>query len=113
MNDHDIYQDLMRCFQKNGDSVYVVTCAEKRKGLQTELYESCGCRILRVKIGNQSGCSLIEKGISTLLIENQFKKAIKKYFNGVKFNLVLYATPPITIAIIPIPDIIYISFSPA
>ncbi len=55
-------------------------------------------QVLRVKTGNITKSGLIEKGIATLLIGSQFKKAINKYFYGVKFDLVLYSTPPITIA---------------
>lgn len=39
---------------------------------------------------------MIEKGISTLMIEGQFLRAIKKHFNDVTFDLVIYSTPPIT-----------------
>lgn len=97
INDHDIYQDLMRCFVEHGHEVYVVTGAEKRKGLETSLYKSCGCNILRVQVGNQSECSLIEKGISTVLLQRYYWKAINKHLIGINFDLILYATPPITL----------------
>lgn len=97
VNEHDIYQDLMRFFSSHGHSVYIVTGAEARKGLKTELYRSCGCNILRVKVGNQSDVSLIEKGISTVLLKSFYMKAIKKYLKGIHFDLILYATPPITL----------------
>ena len=53
--------------------------------------------ILRLRIGNTQKTSIIEKGISTVMIEPIFKKAIKGYFSDVKFDLVLYSTPPITL----------------
>jgi hypothetical protein len=31
-----------------------------------------------------------------LLISSVFNSAIKKYFGGIRFELILYATPPIT-----------------
>lgn len=40
--------------------------------------------------------SLISKGINTLLIGQKFKKIIKKHFSDSSFDLILYATPPIT-----------------
>lgn len=43
-------------------------------------------------------CSLLEKGISMLLLEHQFIGAIKKYFKDDEFDLVIYNTPPITLA---------------
>lgn len=39
----------------------------------------------------------MEKGISTVLIESEYKKAIKKRFSNVKLDLILYSTPPITL----------------
>lgn len=97
LNDHDIYQDLMRQFIKNGHNVYVVTPAERRLGLPTSVIECDGGKILRAKVGNQSECSLIEKGISTLTIKRDYAKAIKREFADIHFDLILYATPPITL----------------
>ena len=51
---------------------------------------------LGVKTLNIQKTNVVEKGIGTLLIESQYKSAIKKYLKGVKFDLVLYSTPPIT-----------------
>ena len=39
---------------------------------------------------------MIEKGISTLSVEQIYIKGIKKHFSAVKFDLVIYSTPPIT-----------------
>jgi len=94
---HSIYPDLLRAFRDAGHTVYAVSPYEKRVGLPTELREEGGAFILHVRIGNITKCGLIEKGISTLMIEGQYKAAIKKHFRGVKFDLVLYSTPPITL----------------
>lgn len=40
---------------------------------------------------------MIERGISTLTTETKFVREIKKHFADVKFDLVLYSTPPITL----------------
>jgi glycosyltransferase involved in cell wall biosynthesis len=47
---------------------------------------------------NITQANIIEKGLSTILIEYLFLRAIKKYFSEVHFDLVLYSTPPITFA---------------
>src|SRR5690625_2054898 len=39
---------------------------------------------------------MIEKGISTINIESQYLKAVKSHFAQVKFDMVMYSTPPIT-----------------
>lgn len=91
-----IYPDLLREFRKRGDDVYIVGSYEKRVNKNTELVNEDGVNFLHVKIGNITKCGIIEKGISMLRLETLYKKAIKKYFKGVKFDLILYTTPPIT-----------------
>lgn len=97
INEHDLYQDLIREFTNHGHSVYLVTPCERKYNKSTTPIESHGCNILRVKVGNQSGCSFIEKGISTVLIARDYKKAIYSYFKDIVFDLILYSTPPITL----------------
>lgn len=93
-----LYPDLLRTFVNNGAEVYAVCANERRNRQNTKLTVEEKVNILRVKIGNITKVNIIEKGISTILIEAQFKKAIKKYFNNVKFDLIIYTTPPITFA---------------
>ncbi|MBE6557721.1 MAG: glycosyltransferase family 4 protein [Ruminococcaceae bacterium] len=94
---YSLYPDLLRQFRAHGHTVYVVSQREKNTGLPTELKDDHGAHMLYVRIGNLTGCGRIEKGVTTLQIEGQYKKAIKKYFPGVHFDLVLYSTPPITL----------------
>lgn len=95
---HEIYTDLLRCFRDNGHNVYAVSPYERRTGKETSFTEESGIHVLRVRIGNITKCRIWEKGISTLLIETQYIRAIKKYLSDVKFDLVMYSTPPITFA---------------
>jgi len=93
-----IYADLMREFVKNGHEVYIVSPFERRHGMPTQMIEDMkGVHILKVKTGNIQKTNLIEKGISTLLMEYQVQNGIRKYLKNVRFDLVLYSTPPITI----------------
>lgn len=92
----NIYTDLMQEFYENGDTVYVVCQRERRSGKPTEFKIENGIHVLRVRTGNVTKTNIIEKGISTILLERQFIKAIRKFLNDVKFDLVLYSTPPIT-----------------
>lgn len=94
----DIYSDLMNCFVKHGHRVYIVTPYERRMGRGTSCYEVDGATFLAVKTLNIQRTSLIEKGVGTLMIGRQYKQAIKKYWSDVKFDLVTYSTPPITLA---------------
>ena len=95
-NEHNIYCDLLREFIKDGHDVYCISPIEKKKGGETHFEENG--RLLKLKIGNTQKTNIIEKGISTLMIEPQFVSAVKKYFADVKFDMVLYSTPPITLA---------------
>lgn len=91
-----LFKDLIRKFIKEGHNMYVVNPAERRSGEKTRVFESGGATILKVKTLNVTRANIIEKGIGTILLEGQFYRAVRKYLSGVKFDLVLYTTPPIT-----------------
>ena len=96
LQEHHIYADLLREFTKNGHRVYVVSPSERRTGQKTHIIEENNAQILKLRIGNIQKTNSLEKGISTLSIEPQFLAGIKKYFSDVRFDLVIYSTPPIT-----------------
>lgn len=96
INVRGIYSDLMRELIKRGNDVYIASPTERRFGKTTHLIESGYCQILKIRTLNIQKTNVIEKGIGTLLLEYQFDRAIKKYWGKVNFDLVLYATPPIT-----------------
>ena len=96
IEERGIYHDLMRKFKDEGHQVYIVSPRERRCGVETQLTESNGVKILNVRTLNIQKTNVVEKGIGTLLIERQFINAIKKYLDGVSFDLITYSTPPIT-----------------
>lgn len=96
IDERGIYQDLLREFAKNGHKIFVVSPVEKQKKQNTRIIKTDKATILKLKIGNTQKTNLIEKGISTITIEPRFIAGIKKYFSHVKFDLVIYSTPPIT-----------------
>ena len=96
ISSHSISLDLIHEFVRNEHKVYVVCGNERKYNTQTTITEEAGCTVLRVKIGNNKKANLIEKGLTTVLLPKWYKKAIKQYFADVKFDLVLYPTPPIT-----------------
>lgn len=98
INSSGIYSDLLREFQKHGHNLYVVSPSERRLKQRTSIRYKDNVCYLNVWTFNYQKTSIVEKGISILLIEYQFKCAIKKYFTNVKFDLILYPTPPITFA---------------
>lgn len=96
VEERELYQDLMREFRNRGHNIYIVSPRERRYGESTEFKAISGVHILGVKTLNLQKTNIIEKGLGTLLIERQFKTAIKKNISGVDFDLILYSTPPIT-----------------
>jgi len=96
LDEKNIYTDLLREIRRHGNKIYVVSPSERKNKNRTHIIKEHNSVILKLRIGNIQKTNIIEKGISTVLIEPQFKKAIRKYFNSIKFDLVLYSTPPIS-----------------
>ena len=97
INSSGIYPDLLRKFRSEGWKVYIVMPHERSLGKPTELREENGVHILGVKTLNLQKTSTIEKGVGQVLVSSRFKSAIKKYWGDIHFDLILYATPPITL----------------
>ena len=79
-----IYPDLLRKFAREGHNVFVVSPRERRFGISTGLVRQELGAILGVKTLNLQKTNVIEKGLGTILMESQFKLAIKKYLKGMK-----------------------------
>lgn len=92
-----IYPDLLRKIRNEGHNVYIVTPHERSLGKPTEQVEQEGVYLLGVKTLDLQKTNVIEKGVGQVLVSSQFKSAIKKYWGNVRFDLILYATPPITL----------------
>lgn len=96
LESHDIYNDLARKLLAEGHSLYIIVPFERRTGKKTAYYQESGVNVLGVRTLNVTKANVIEKGLGQVLLEGQFKAAFKKYLSDVKFDLVLYSTPPIT-----------------
>ncbi|MEY2702374.1 MAG: hypothetical protein RLY43_1007 [Bacteroidota bacterium] len=95
-NERGIYTDLLRKFYKESHEVFVVCPIERREKRITHLLKEDMGTVLNVKTLNLQKANIAEKGLGILAIEYQFLSAIKKYYSNVKFDLILYSTPPIT-----------------
>jgi len=96
VEDRGLYNDLLRKFREEGHEVSIVSPSERREKNNTQLNKKEGVSLLNVRTFNLKKTNTIEKGIGTLAIEYQYLWAIKKYFSNIKFDLILYSTPPIT-----------------
>ncbi len=97
-DDRSLYSDLLKECIKHGHRVCAISSIEKRQGKDTHLISFGDSCILKLKTGNIKKTNMIEKGISTLRVESLFIAGIKNYFADVKFDLILYATPPVNFA---------------
>ena len=91
-----IYPDLLRKFRDNGHEVTIVSPNERKYEKKTKYIQEGSVKILNVWTTNIQKTNLLEKGITTLLLEFYYYKAIKKYVNYKDVDLILYSTPPIT-----------------
>ena len=96
INERNIYLDLLREFKKCNHNIYIISPIERRTKKKTKIIKDDNVEILKLKVGNIQKTNIIEKGISTVMLEKQFIRGIEKYFLNVNFNLVLYSTPPVT-----------------
>ncbi|MBE6532850.1 MAG: glycosyltransferase family 4 protein [Ruminococcaceae bacterium] len=92
----NIYSDLCRELVSRGHNVHIVCPDEAGEATSLLKYRE-GSGILKVRTGRVQKTSFIKKGIATLMLGSQFKRAIKKHLCNVKFDLVIYSTPPITL----------------
>jgi len=91
-----IFIDVVREFFKNGHEIYVLTPSENRVLLDKKQHNVEGINLIYVKLGKVRANNPISKGISTILIEGRFMRCVKNELGNVRFDLVLFSTPPIT-----------------
>ena len=96
IQDRNIYCDLFRHFRSEGHTIFIATPVERREKIKTQLYVSEGVHILRIKTPNLQKTSKVEKGLGQLLLPYLFENKIKKYYGNIRFDIILYSTPPIT-----------------
>lgn len=94
-----MYEDLLDVFVRNGHNVYVACSNDSRSSEPCGIQQWNNKTVLRVKTGDITGnVNIIKKGLTTVLIDYYFKKALKEHFKNIHFDLILYPTPPITLA---------------
>ena len=92
-----IFSDLMSKFFDEGHSVTIVSPLERKNGKPTNIVDKGRLKYLNVHTLNLIKANVVEKGIGQILVEGQYKRAIRKYIGKEKYDLILYSTPPITL----------------
>lgn len=90
-----IYPDLLRVFVKNGHFVRIVS---PEAGCTTHDDPKDGYAILHVQTPQMTRVSFWKKGIAALQIGPNIRRALDKYCGKERYDLILMATPPITLA---------------
>lgn len=93
----DLYCDLINSLLKRGHKMTVVRSVANITNTNFQR-ESSGLGVLNVKTGDPFSKNLFKKGINQIMIGTYIKRAIKKHLSEEKFDLILYATPPVTLA---------------
>jgi len=96
--DDNLYTDLAEEFHKQGQEVYVTTFKESGDLSKSSISEERGFPVLRVGCGKMFNVNYIRKALTMMSIPRKYISAIKKHFGDKKFDLVVYPTPPITLA---------------
>ena len=92
-----VHIDIVKEIVANGHQVYVACNNTDINAEDTQIIHQDGVALLKIKTGTvKKNTNLISKGIATVLLESTYINAIKKRLADVKFDLVLYHTPPIT-----------------
>ena len=76
----------------------VVTPLEKKYGKETSFAVEDGVNVIRAKTGNLFNVGLVTKMISRFTLRYCYSRALSKYLKNKKIDLVLYTTPPTTLA---------------
>ncbi|MCR5421912.1 MAG: glycosyltransferase family 4 protein [Lachnospiraceae bacterium] len=98
LTESGIYPDLINALTKAGHNVTVVLADNPVNTPHTVMITEQGVRILKVTTGELFGVNFIKKGINTLLLEPKLKSAVEENLKSEHFDMVLYATPPVTFA---------------
>lgn len=89
--------DLIDTIAAHGHEVTVITPKERKYHLPEKIEHQGSITTLQFKCLNFRGkVNAIEKGISTLSLGYLYLHAIKKYFKGIPYDMVIYTTLPIT-----------------
>lgn len=91
----NMYTALVEQFHRNGHEVVVI--APCQNGEQSHINKEKGIDILRVKTLPIKNVNNWRKGLSNILLPDQYKRAVRKFYPNQKFDLIVVPTPPITL----------------
>ena len=92
-----LYQNLVDSLVRRGHNITIV---RSKHDISQTVYETFTdqIKIVSVKTADPFSSNLIKKGLGQISLASSFKNAIKKYLSNEEYELILYATPPVTLA---------------
>jgi glycosyltransferase involved in cell wall biosynthesis len=92
----NLYGDLAVELAARGHDVRVAALRERRDGGTTGVEVQRGVAVLRVRSGDLFSVGFVRKGLTMLRLEGDFRRAVARTWPGVRFDLVITPTPPVT-----------------
>lgn len=92
---YNLYSDLMKEFVEHGHNVYAASIGGSDSKETTSTIED-GIKVLRVSSGKVQKTNKYVKVINSFLAGSRIRKAVKKHYSDIKFDLIIFTTPPIT-----------------
>ena len=92
-----LYQNLVDSLIDRGHNITIVRSMPNSTDNTLEKLDN-GLELLSVKTADPFSRNIIKKGMNQIFLAVNFKKAIKEYLFGKEYDLILYATPPVTLA---------------
>ena len=84
-----IYTDLLRKFREKGHDLTIVSPNERKFGIKTVFVSKNDVNYLNVWTTNIQKTNILEKGFTTIFIEDFFLFAIKKHLKLLNFDLII------------------------
>ena len=91
-----IYLDLVMALKDRGHRVMIISCTSEERESYFEERDSISTGYVRVP--DQFSSGKIKKGLIQLLLGRKMLKGVKKYFWNEKVDIIIYPTPPVTLA---------------
>lgn len=97
-NNSNLYTDLIQEIISKKNTVHVLTGRQKRVGNKISFEDQSELKVLRVPIGNLTKVGALEKAKTLSTLNYKFKAAYKRYLSDNNYDIILFNTPPITLA---------------
>ncbi len=92
-----IYLDLVEEMVKSGHEVTVLAGTQEAVE-ENKIQEESGCRVVYLKLPDQFHAGKIKKGLVQVLMGPMMMRRIRKHLWKDSFDMIVYPTPPITLA---------------